>query len=147
MVQLENRKKSISESEMLEFESLFLTVLPESFKAYYYINNGGHLSEEDNEAGLWGLPVGGFNSIKYGSVPIEQLLSDIGDIGKIGDGGYYKLGSYVPFAYDDGGHTIFLSLNDEDYGCVFIFEFDFDEIEAVKISDSFSEFIKKLYRQ
>ena len=54
MVQLENRKKSISESEMLEFESLFLAVLPESFKAYYYINNGGCLSEEDDEAGLWG---------------------------------------------------------------------------------------------
>lgn len=145
MVQLVSREKSISESEMLEFESLFLAVLPESFKAHYYINNGGHLSEEDNEAGLWGLPVGGFNSIKYGSVPIEQLLSDIGDIGKIGYDGYYKLGSYVPFAYDDGGHTIFLSLNDEDFGCVFIF--DFDGGDMAKVSDSFSEFIKNLYRQ
>ena len=65
----------------------------------------------------------------------------------IGDGSYYKLGSYVPFAYDSCGNIIFLSLNDKDFGCVFIFEFNFDEVDAVKVSDSFSEFIKKLYRQ
>ena len=36
------------------------------------------MGEEDLENGLWELPIGGFESIKYGIVPIERLIEDLG---------------------------------------------------------------------
>jgi hypothetical protein len=82
-------------------------------------------TEEDVEAGRWGLTVHGFNSIKYGTLPIEQLIEDIGTIKPKNDKfGSWPPYSYVPFAYDAGANPIFLSLRDSDYGCVYICALD-----------------------
>jgi hypothetical protein len=51
--------------------------------------------------------------------------------------------SYVPFAYDAGSNIVFISLRDNDYGCVYIYAPDGGNIFFV--ASSFEEFRERLY--
>jgi len=144
MVELVNCEKKITEEDYAEFEKNFSTELPQSLKGHYLRVNGGFLGEKDVEDDLWGLPVGGFNPIKYGNVTIEKIISDISTIRNIDTGEEYKEGQYVPFAYDNGGHTIFISLKGSDYGCIYLYDCDGDGF--FEISEGFEKFINKLYK-
>src|SRR5215813_868167 len=96
------------------------------------------------EAGKWGLPVHGFNPIKYGDLTIEEMVKRIERIDPEDDKfGTWAEFSYVPFAYDQGGNTIFLSLRDSDYGSIYWFTFQGPSIQL--IASSFEEFRAKLY--
>ncbi|CAM3955557.1 SMI1 / KNR4 family protein [Vibrio aerogenes CECT 7868] len=144
MVELVHYEKKLTEDEYTEFEKLFSAKLPLSFKEHYIRINGGFLAEEDVENDLWGLPVGGFNPIKYGKVTIEQLVSDIESIENPDTGEEYQEGEYVPFAYDDGGHTIFISLKEGDYGHIYLYDCDGESF--FQISEKFEKFISRLYK-
>jgi hypothetical protein len=137
-------EKKISIDEMAEFEGKFKSRLPKEFKERYLKNNGGFLSEEDAENEVWSLPLGGFNPIKYGHLTIEGLMNDIDSI-NIEDGLIWNYGEMVPFAYDNGGNTVFLSLKNPTEGCVFVHVMDGNNL--YKISETFSEFLEKLYSQ
>ncbi len=143
MVELVCSVRKITENEYIEFERLFNRGLPNSFKSHYLRVNGGFTDEQDLENGLWGLPVGGFESIKYGKLPIEQLIEDIGDISVSDEGIHFEKWSYVPFAHDEGGNIIFLSLTDDSYDKIFIFSMDGSNI--AELDYNFSSFIDKLY--
>ena len=73
---------------------LFLTIcFPHHFSIFIWINNGGYpLNNEDGNFFI----VGGFNPIKYGELPIEQLYNDLTEY-------FGELRKMVPFAYDEGG--------------------------------------------
>lgn len=151
MPKLADTEKRLTEEEFSTFERLFRRQLPLSFKSHYMADNGGAPYEEDVEAGKWGLPVHGFESIKYGKLTIEQLVEDIGSIAPEDDEfGCWAKFSYVPFAYDAGGNIIFLSLRDSDYGSVYWT----DTLShggpgggsIYMISPSFEEFLTELYR-
>jgi hypothetical protein len=119
--------------------------LPLSFKSHYRAYNGGSPAEEDVESGKWGLPVHGFNPIKYGNVTIEDLIDDFDVITpKDSSFGSWSKFSFVPFAHDAGANPIFLSLRDQDYDSIYIYDPDGGIIK--KISSSFDEFISKLYK-
>src|SRR5215468_244984 len=112
MPELADTEKPLTDEEFAAFERLFRREIPLSFKRHYMADNGGSPSEEDVEAGKWGLPVHGFVPIKYGNLTIEELVERIGTIDPEDD----KFGprakfSYVPFAHDAGANIIFLSLN------------------------------------
>lgn len=145
MVELVYSQKKLTVQEVKEFESIFSVVIPDSFKEHYLRINGGSPSESDAEAELWGLPVHGFNPIKYGTLTIEMLVEDIfaikPDDPKYGIWGYKQ---FLPFAYDDGGNTIFLSLRKNDFGEVYIYDMDGKNI--FHIDYSFSSFLKRLYK-
>lgn len=145
MVELVCPKKNITEEEYVEFSKLFKKSLPDSFAKHYLRINGGFLDEKDLENGLWGLPVGGFESIKYGNLPIEKLIEDIGDIIIPDENLEFKQWCYVPFAHDQGGNIIFLSLVDTSYDKVFILALD--GMNITELDYNFSGFIKKLYKR
>jgi hypothetical protein len=136
----------LTDEDFTTFERLFRREIPLSFKSHYMVDNGGSPSEEDVEAGKWGLPVHGFVPIKYGNLTIEESIERIESIDPQDEkfGSWAKF-TYVPFAYDAGGNTIFLSLRDTDYGSVYIYAFDGSN-NIKRISPSFEEFRTRLYQ-
>ncbi len=145
MVDLVCCEKKLTKDEFKEFEQLFHQKIPEAFKLYYMNNNGGFPAEEDVEAGRWGLPVNGFNPIKYGRLPIDKLIFDLGDIvASDAELGIWEKLWFIPFAYDSGGNTIFISLRENDYGQIYIYAQDGNNI--FNIMPSFEAFIQKLYK-
>nr|WP_244947279.1 SMI1/KNR4 family protein [Cronobacter turicensis] len=48
----------------------------------------------------------------------------------------------MPFAYDNGGNSFFLSLKESDYGRVYLYAQDGDAL--FEIADSFDDFIRAL---
>ena len=145
MPELVDTEKPLTDEEFAAFERLFHREIPLSFKRHYMADNGGVPSEEDVEAGKWGLPVHGFVPIKYGNLTIEELVKRIERIDPEDDKfGTWAEFSYVPFAYDSFGNTIFLSLRDSDYGSVYWFTFQGPDI--VLIASSFDEFRTRLYQ-
>lgn len=145
MAELAHKEKALTEEEFRDFERIFSRQIPPSFKAHYMANNGGSPTEEDVESGQWGLPVHGFNPIKYGKLTIERLVEDIESIEpKDQRFGSWEKSSYVPFAYDEGGNTIFISLRDNDYGYVYIYASDGRNIK--NIAPSFEQFVARLYQ-
>lgn len=145
MAELIASQKNLTAREINDFESIFQDSIPDSFKEHYLRVNGGFVSESDIEAELWGLPVNGFNPIKYGQVTIERLIEDIYEI-KPDDAQYgvWEYNSFVPFAYDFGGNIIFISLRDNDFGEVYLHASDGSNI--FHIDSHFSSFLKRLYK-
>jgi hypothetical protein len=145
MAELVHTEKPLTEDEYKDFERLFRQKIPPSFKANYMAHNGGFPAEEDVEAGRWGFDAG-FVPIKHGKLPIERLVEDIEDIENIEPKdrkfGVWEKFSFVPFASDSGG-IVFISLRDDDYGHVYIYFCDGDNI--FKICASFEEFRSRLY--
>uniref|UniRef100_UPI0011787371 SMI1/KNR4 family protein n=1 Tax=Enterobacter hormaechei TaxID=158836 RepID=UPI0011787371 len=60
--------------EINAFNAYFDHHLPASFLDFYLKNNGGYLHNNENSKPFM---LGGFNPIKYGALPIEQLNSDL----------------------------------------------------------------------
>src|SRR5688572_8111980 len=143
MAELVDTEQALTDEDYRNFEQLFTRELPPSFRAHYMSFNGGSPAEEDVEAGRWSRQVD-FLPIKYGTLPIEKLIEDIGVIEPEND----KFGSWAPYSYVPfGGHvggTLFLSLRDSDYGCVYIRFFDGSD-GIFFVASSFEEFREKLY--
>ena len=145
MPEFTDTERPLTDEEFATFERLFHREIPLSFKRHYMADNGGAPSEEDVEAGKWGLPVHGFSPIKYGGLTIEEMVKRIKRVDpKDDEFGTWAEFSYVPFAYDCAGNTIFLSLRDSDYGSVYWFTFDGQCIQL--IASSFEEFRARLYQ-
>ncbi|EMM5118694.1 hypothetical protein AFL46_03390 [Providencia stuartii] len=115
-------EKSLSNDELNQFELLFIAKLPEAFKRHYLTINGGFIGEDSNINSYFG----GFNPIKYGKLPIEKLIEDIGDLDVIlnNKSVHYEQGSFIPFGYDNGGNTLLLSLKKDSYGEVYFHSYD-----------------------
>ena len=131
---LSDSEQNLTREEMASFNVFFDNLLPPSFQYFYLENNGGYpLNNEDGNFFI----LGGFNPIKYGELPIEQLYNDLTEC-------FGELRKMVPFAYDEGGNCFLLSLKEGDsFGEVFIFLMD--EKELVTVADSFDEFIEELF--
>ncbi len=139
MVDVVGTETPLNEEDFSLLERKLNYPIPKEFVDFYMVRNGGFLDEADVEAGLWGLPIGGFNPIRHGRVTIESLIDDYGDI-SVDENAWIK-GDYIPFAYDNGGNLIFLSLSDGGvYFCAV-----YDDVLS-KITDSFCKFIDKLYQ-
>src|SRR5215470_3138298 len=146
MPELADTEKPLTDEDFATFERMFRRELPQSFKSHYMVDNGGAPYEEDVEASKWGLPVHGFVSIKYGTIPIEEMIERIGRIDPEDDKfGSWEKFSYVPFAYDASANIIFLSLRDSDYGSVYWHPLDGTKTICM-ICSSFEEFRTELYQ-
>ncbi|SET59085.1 SMI1/KNR4 family protein [Thorsellia anophelis] len=145
MVELVFKQQKLTNREWEIFESLFDKNLPEEFKKHYLENNGGFSSEEDVEADKWGFDIS-FNSIKYGTSTIENLIDDINEY-SLNDEllGTWTRSAFVPFASGPFGIIFFLSLRDEDYG--YIYFFSLGENNMGKVCQTFEEFLNRLYKR
>jgi hypothetical protein len=75
-MQLEQSEKQLTQEELDNFEENFQVSLPDDFRQYYLDYNGGYLPY-DYVKGLKNIfTINGFDSIKYGSLPIEQIIAD-----------------------------------------------------------------------
>ncbi|NUF48458.1 SMI1/KNR4 family protein [Gilliamella sp. ESL0250] len=131
-LKLEESEKQLSFDELNEFSKYFNKKIPLSFSNFYMEFNGGYPPENGRHNFFL---LGGFNSIKYGDVTIENIYTDLVD-------SFPNLKNMIPFAYDEGGNCFVLSLKDENYGEIYIWLMD--EKELVLVSKSFDNFITKL---
>ncbi|WP_349975511.1 hypothetical protein [Pseudomonas sp. WHRI 8519] len=72
----------------------------------FVINGGGY-----GAGRIMTRSINGFNSIKFGSLPIETSMKEYASQDR-------RLQAYIPFAYESGGSTFMVSLNKEDAGMV-----------------------------
>jgi len=135
MLDLEESELSIDMGDFSQIELLAGGNLPPLFKRIYLKNNGGFPEATEVEGDEYVFSINGFNSIKFGKLPIEKLMQEYMD--QDGD-----LEGYVPFAYDDGGNSFMLSLKKEDAGVVYLWIQD--EMRLEKVCSSFDDFISSL---
>lgn len=79
--------------------------------------------------------INGFNSTKFGRLPIEKLMQGYADQNN-------ELKGYVPLAYDGGGNSFMLILKKESAGVVYLWIQD--EMRLERVCSSFEGFISSL---
>ncbi|WP_046215312.1 SMI1/KNR4 family protein [Paenibacillus wulumuqiensis] len=133
---LEQSEHPLTAKDLEELEARLGRPLPPAFKEYYLCYNGGYLPE-DREGNA--LIVGGFDSIRYGRLPAEQLYADLLE-------SFEQLELLFPFAYDQGGNNFLISLRDQpDYGSIYIWLMDLQELELA--AESFGNFLDFLQEE
>ncbi|MEW4369171.1 SMI1/KNR4 family protein [Paenibacillus kandeliae] len=130
MFTIEECEQALTEHDLDTLEQQLGKVFPPAYRQHVLQYNGGYLSYEWMERGQLGF--GGFNEIRYGELPAEQLYADLLKC-------FPELEYLFPFAYDQGGDCFLISLRDgSDYGEIYIWMMD--EKELVPVADSFEHF-------
>lgn len=129
---LEDSEQALSVQELIEFQDGFGAQLPVAFRQFYLEHNGGDLSDSNGDNDFL---LGGFTPIKYGVAPVEVVYRDLVD-------SLPSLEGLIPFAYDYGGNSYLLSLRNDDYGKIYLYLMDEDELAFV--CTSFEEFMAEL---
>lgn len=137
MLDLEDAEAKINISDFVKIESLAGGQLPERFKEIYLHNNGGFPEATMVRGDDHMFSINGFNPVKHGALPIEKLMVELA-------GDHDFLQGYVPFAYDDGGNSFMLSLNEKDFNVVCLWLQD--EVRLEKVCASFDGFIEALIK-
>lgn len=75
-MEFEQTEKQITGFEISEFEKTNEINLPKDFVQFYLSYNGGYPPYEYVKGVKNIFTINGFNSIKYGSLPIEQIIAD-----------------------------------------------------------------------
>jgi hypothetical protein len=135
MLNLDEAEAAIEINDFLKIESLANGKLPNSFKRLYLRANGGFPEATEVEGEEYVFSINGFNSIKFGGLTIEKLMQDFFDQDE-------KLKGYVPFAYDDGGNSFMLSLNQKDSGVVYLLLQE--NLQLERVCASFDVFLNSL---
>ncbi|KLT66313.1 SMI1/KNR4 family protein [Pedobacter sp. BMA] len=136
-MQFEQSEKQVTQEELNNFEENFQVSLPDDFRQHYLNYNGGY-PRYDYIKGLKNIfTINGFDSIKYGTLPIEQIIADHKKSG-------ITFEKKIPFAYDNGGNVFLIS---ED-GAIYILESEFlKDKNYILVSESFTDFLNSFYNQ
>ncbi|WP_434563250.1 SMI1/KNR4 family protein [Pseudomonas sp. D2-30] len=132
---LEESEHALSVQELNEFQEKFNVELPTAFRQFYLKHNGGDLAESNSENDFL---LGGFTPIKYGQAPIETVYRDLTD-------DVPSLKQMIPFAYDHGGNSFLLSVKEADFGNIYLYLMDEEDLAFV--CESFEEFLAELTGQ
>lgn len=132
MLDLEESESGIDIDDFSQIEHLAGGKLPPLFKKIYLKNNGGFPEATEVEGDEYVFSINGFNSIKFGNLPIEKLMQEYASQ----DG---NLEGYVPFAYDDGGNSFMPSLKKDEAGAVYLWLQD--EMRLERVCSRFDDFI------
>ncbi|WP_019988888.1 SMI1/KNR4 family protein [Rudanella lutea] len=130
---------SITNKEILETEATLGIILPEDYKAFLLLSNGGYpLESEFKKEDDWSFGVQLFYGICsvtdqsivfYASMFHQKFMSK----------------HFIPFAHDPGGWMFVISTRDQDYGHVYFYRPDEPEDDCLThLTNSFEEFIDKL---
>ena len=136
-INLRAQEKSVGLMEINQFELDNGFKLPKSYKTFLSNSNGGVPRERiywDPENELE-LGISHFESLKYGSYPLEDILENVYTNETVPRG-------FVPFASDGGSGQYILSTNSEDFGEIYVIYSDSEE--PFKLCDSFDDFINRL---
>ncbi|EGH74623.1 SMI1/KNR4 family protein [Pseudomonas syringae] len=135
MLILENSGANISLKDFYELENLAGGKLPQSFKKFYLKNNGGYIENKRLYGDEYVYSIHGFESIKGGNPGVEASYLDFIE----NDESFTGL---IPFAFDEGGNSYLLSLRPDDYGNIYLWLQEEDEMQ--KVFDDFESFEKGL---
>lgn len=128
-------EKSIENIDIIEFENKFNIKLPENYKRLMLKFNGGVPLDRVVYSDGDELTIGGFCSIKYGDILLENSIYDYQIREKIIPVGY------IPVAYDAFDNTYSISINKIDYGKIYCRYFDTGDDEETLVADSLEEFL------
>jgi hypothetical protein len=108
--------------------------LPDNFVRLYLMHNGGCPVDDRDELRM----LHGFNSVRYGKLPIEQLYQDMVEW-------WPHLKNLLPFAYDPGGHPFMLSLQPDTLFKVYVHLQDLEDggDRLVQVADNFDSFLEQ----
>lgn len=134
-LKLEDSGQALSVQELNEFQEKFHAELPTAFRQFYLKHNGGDLSDSNGENDFL---LGGFTPIKYGEAPIETVYRNLTD-------SLPSLKNMIPFAYDYGGNSFLLSVKAEDFGNIYLYLMDEEDLAFV--CESFEAFMAELTAQ
>lgn len=128
-------EKNVSLEDINEFQQNYNIKLPESYKQHILINNGGipkkdFLKEKE-------ITVSCFYSIKYGENKIEDIIKNLQVLEDV------LPKNLFPFANDLGGNDFCISLEENNFGKIYIWYHDTGG-EKKFIADSFQEFMNDL---
>lgn len=135
MLSLEDAGVSIGLGDFAELEKLSGGRLPQSFKRFYLKNNGGYIENKRLYAEDFVYSIHGFDSIKVGEPPIEVSYMDYVENDE-------SFSGLIPFAFDEGGNNYMLSVRATDYGVVYLWLQDEEELR--RVFSSFDDFEKGL---
>lgn len=132
---------AIQESEMLTYEEKLGQRLPEDYRKFLLLTNGGHASSHfvwsRDSAGTWEK-----------NIPNTFLgLNDWATLDMVGDGENHPSG-YLQIAYDPGGNPLYLNLKKNSmaypYGALYMLDHEeaIEEASLLYIAPSFSAYLK-----
>ncbi|CEN47529.1 SMI1/KNR4 family protein [Capnocytophaga canis] len=134
-------EQKLTLADMDDFERKIGLKLPQDFKEHYLKFNGGYPSFEYVKGLRNIFTINGFDSIKYGALPIEKLIDDFQESG-------VDFNNKIPFANDNGDNIFLISLDDSDYGKIYIIEAEFLENKNyILVSESFTDFLNSFFNE
>ncbi|MFK8274475.1 SMI1/KNR4 family protein [Capnocytophaga cynodegmi] len=134
-------EQKLTLAEMDDFERKIGLKLPQDFKEHYLKFNGGYPSFEYVKGLRNIFTINGFDSIKYGVLPIEKLIDDFRESG-------VDFNNKIPFANDNGDNIFLISLDDSDYGKIYIIEAEFlEDKNYILVSESFTDFLNSFFNE
>ncbi|MFJ1408518.1 SMI1/KNR4 family protein [Capnocytophaga canimorsus] len=134
-------EQKLTLADMDDFERKIGLKLPQDFKEHYLKFNGGYPSFEYVKGLRNIFTINGFDSIKYGVLPIEKLIDDFRESG-------VDFNNKIPFANDNGDNIFLISLDDSDYGKIYIIEAEFLEYKNyILVSESFTDFLNSFFNE
>lgn len=134
-------EQKLTLADMDDFERKIGLKLPQDFKEHYLKFNGGYPSFEYVKGLRNIFTINGFDSIKYGALPIEKLIDDFRESG-------VDFNNKIPFANDNGDNIFLISLDDSDYGKIYIIEAEFLEYKNyILVSESFTDFLNSFFNE
>ncbi|ATA77236.1 hypothetical protein CAPN010_01090 [Capnocytophaga cynodegmi] len=134
-------EQKLTLADMDDFERKIGLKLPQDFKEHYLKFNGGYPSFEYVKGLRNIFTINGFDSIKYGALPIEKLIDDFRESG-------VDFNNKIPFANDNGDNIFLISLDDSDYGKIYIIEAEFlEDKNYILVSESFTDFLNSFFNE
>jgi cell wall assembly regulator SMI1 len=132
-------ERPISANEISEFEKHYDVNLPEDYKRFLLRNNGGRPVPDFFT--VWddgdGVSVSWFCSVKYGDDRLDLTLDMLWLAEQV------VPRTLLPVANDPGGDLICISLDEKEYGKVYMW-FGSTDSEPVLLASSFTELITSL---
>ncbi|AEK24326.1 MULTISPECIES: SMI1/KNR4 family protein [Capnocytophaga] len=134
-------EQKLTLADMDDFERKIGLKLPQDFKEHYLKFNGGYPSFEYVKGLRNIFTINSFDSIKYGALPIEKLIDDFRESG-------VDFNNKIPFANDNGDNIFLISLDDSDYGKIYIIEAEFlEDKNYILVSESFTDFLNSFFNE
>ncbi|MFK8281917.1 SMI1/KNR4 family protein [Capnocytophaga cynodegmi] len=134
-------EQKLTSADMDDFERKIGLKLPQDFKEHYLKFNGGYPSFEYVKGLRNIFTINSFDSIKYGALPIEKLIDDFRESG-------VDFNNKIPFANDNGDNIFLISLDDSDYGKIYIIEAEFlEDKNYILVSESFTDFLNSFFNE
>lgn len=125
----------ITNIDIGNIEERFAIKLPKNYKRLLLKFNGGIPSDYTAYSGGEEVSIGGFYSIKYGEILMEDAIKTFQITEKL------IPTDCIPIGYDGFGNPYCISINEEDYGKIYCWFLDMGEEEGRLIADSLEEFL------